>query len=95
MGDREPVALRREGEAARGRRRLVGLGTALGVECRDALPGREGDAPIGMERERVHPGAARLGEHSGRPVRPGLDDAAVVAGRHEALRIGRGGQDRA
>jgi hypothetical protein len=46
-----------------------------------------------MEGQRVHPGAAGLGERAGRAVRAGDGEPPVVAAGDEALAVARGDQD--
>src|SRR3954464_3762254 len=79
VAHREPVALRREGEAAHGGRRLIGLLPALVVARGHVLAGAPGDAAALVERQRVDPGTAGRGELARRAVAAGHGDAAAGA----------------
>ena len=95
MGDREPVALRREGQPARRRVEAYLPFAALWVACDHALAARPGERTIGAGGEGIDPAPLCVVQHGRRPVAGGGDHTAVVSPRHQTIAVQRGAQDNA
>ena len=92
MGEREAIALRKEGQATHGGRRGPAFHDAGGVAGAGDLAGRPRQRSA-AQRHGVDPASLFVGNELGFAGRRGRDQTAVVAARQQPLAIVHGAKD--